>query len=204
MPKKDPRIDAYISKSADFAKPILNHLRRLVHAGCPGVEETIKWSFPHFMNKGILCSMAAFKAHCSFGFWKGALILGQNQRARSGEEAGMGQFGRITHISDLPKEDVLLGYIKEAVRLNDTGIKTRPRLKSKAKKQLVVPAYFMAGLKKNKKVLATFESFSPSHKREYVEWITEAKGEDTRNKRLETAIQWMAEGKPRHWRYMKR
>src|SRR5438093_100131 len=110
---KDPRIDAYIAKSADFAQPILNHVRKLVHAACPNVEETLKWGLPYFMYKGILCSMASFKYHCAFMFWKGALIFDKNKRPGKIEEKAMGQFGRLTDISDLPKENVLIRYIKE-------------------------------------------------------------------------------------------
>jgi uncharacterized protein YdeI (YjbR/CyaY-like superfamily) len=201
MPKTDPRVDAYIAKSADFAKPILNHLRRLVHLGCPEVEETWKWSFPHFMYKGILCSMAAFKNHCSFGFWKGRLILGKSVGDGDGERDGMGQFGRLTSLADLPPEKVLLGYIIEAVRLNDAGVKVPTRSAPRVKKDLVVPDYFLAALNKQKKALRTFEDFSYSHKKEYVEWITEAKTEPTREKRIITALAWLAGGKPRYWKY---
>ncbi|HWX18700.1 MAG TPA: YdeI/OmpD-associated family protein [Candidatus Binatia bacterium] len=200
MASKDPRIDAYIAKSADFAQPILNHLRRLVHTACPEVEETFKWSFPHFIYKGMLCHMAAFRAHCAFGFWKRTLIFGNDESGKANGDA-MGQFGRITSLSDLPKDKVLLGYIKEAVRLNEAGIKAPPGAASKPRKDLVVPDYFMAALKRKKKALTAFENFSPSHKREYVEWITEAKREETRAKRLETAVAWMSIGKPRHWKY---
>ncbi len=203
MGKRDPKIDAYIARSADFAKPILNHIRALVHAACPDVEETMKWSFPHFDYKGMFCSMAAFKQHCSFGFWKGALIFNQKKGSGLDDEEGMGQFGRITRISELPNEKALIGYIRKAVRLNEAGIKLPARPRAKEKKELVVPAEFMAALKKNKKALAAFENFSYSHKKEYVEWITEAKREETRKQRLVTAIDWMAEGKPRNWKYIK-
>jgi hypothetical protein len=145
MGKKDRRIDAYIASSADFARPILNHIRRLVHAACPDVEETVKWGFPHFDHKGMMCAMAAFKNHCTIGFWKGALIFGE--RAPKDEGNSMGQFGRITKISDLPGEKVLIGYIKEAARLNDEGIKLPARTKPREKKELVVPDDFMAALK---------------------------------------------------------
>ena len=202
MAKKDPRVDACIAKSAPFAQPILKHIRKLVHAGCPEAEETIKWQFPTFMYKGMLCGMAAFKNHCTFGFWKHELIFGKDKVAANGEERGMGQFGRITSLSDLPRDEVLLGYIKEAVRLNDAGIKTPSRARPKKKAPLIVPNYFMKELKKNKQALAVFEAFSYSHKKEYTEWITEAKAEDTRKRRLETAIQWMTEGKARNWKYM--
>ncbi len=203
MATKDARIDSYIARSADFAKPILTHIRRLVHAACPQVEETMKWSFPHFMYKGILCSMAAFKHHCAFGFWKGAWVLDKRAGAAKVAEAAMGQFGRLTAVSDLPHDEVLTGYVKEAARLNEAGIKLPAKSKPKEKKELVVPDYFMAALKKNKKALTTFEAFSYSHKKEYVEWITEAKAEDTRKNRLNIALAWMAAGKPRHWKYLK-
>jgi hypothetical protein len=199
MATKDARIDAYIAKSADFAQPILAHLRALVHAGCPEVEETMKWSFPHFLHRGILCSMAAFKQHCSFGFWKGELVLGKSPGGATGE--GMGQFGRITALSDLPPDKVLIGYIRQAVRLNEAGVKRAAPPRAKEKRALRIPTDLTAALKKQPKALATFERLRPSHKQEYVEWITEAKREETRKKRLVTAIEWMAEGKPRYWKY---
>ncbi|HEY5614378.1 MAG TPA: YdeI/OmpD-associated family protein [Bacteroidota bacterium] len=199
MPNKDPRIDAYIAKSADFAKPILKHIRKAVHTACPEVEETMKWSFPHFDYKGMLCSMAAFKEHCSFGFWKEKLVLGTNP----GSKDGMGSFGKITSIADLPSKKVFLSLMKKAVELNDAGVKV-VRAKPKAKKPLRVPPYLSAALKKNKKAQATFECFSPSHKREYLEWLTEAKTKDTRTKRLAITVEWLTEGKARNWKYMKK
>jgi len=199
MGKRDPRVDAYIAKSADFAKPILNHLREIVHAACPEVEETIKWSFPNFMCKGMLCSMASFKEHCSFGFWKGSLVL----KNGGGEtEEGMGHFGRITELSDLPSKKVLTGYIKKAMKLNEDGVKKPTPLRPKVPREVVVPDDLAKALKGNAAAQAAFEKFSSSHKREYVEWITEAKTEATRTKRLQTAIEWMAEGKARNWKYM--
>ena len=199
MGKRDERVDAYIAKSAEFARPILTHLREIVHAACPEVEETMKWSRPHFMYKGMLCGMSAFKEHCSFGFWKGSLIV---EKGRDDDKTGMGQFGQITQVSDLPSKKVLSGYIKEAMKLNDAGVKSPTRSKPKTPREVVVPDDLTEALQKNKKALATFEKFPPSHKREYIEWITEAKTEATRTRRLETAIEWMAEGKPRNWKYM--
>ena len=199
MPKKDPRVDAYIARAADFAQPILKHIRRLVHAACPEVVETMKWSFPHFEHKGVLCSMAAFQQHCSFGFWKGDLIFGKRQN----QDEAMGQFGRLTAISDLPSDKILTGYINKAARLNEAGIKKPAPVRPKIRKELVVPDYFNAALKRNKNAQATFESFSYSHKKEYVEWVTEAKREETREQRLKTAIEWLAQGKSRHWKYTK-
>ncbi len=197
----DPRVDAYIEKSADFAKPILSHIRELLHSTCPEVEETMKWGFPHFMYKGILCSMASFKHHCAFGFWKGALVFDSVPEARKkGKETAMGQLGRIKTIADLPGRTIFIRCVIEAVRLNETGVKV-PAKPKPPKKALVVPADLMASLKANKKALATFKSFSYSHRKEYVQWITAAKTEETRLKRLKTAIEWMTQGKSRHWKY---
>jgi uncharacterized protein YdeI (YjbR/CyaY-like superfamily) len=199
MGTRDARVDNYIAKSAEFARPILTYLRDLVHAACPDVEETMKWSFPHFMYKGMLCSMASFKEHCAFGFWKSTLIVEQDGAAA---EKAAGEFGRITQVSDLPSKKVLSGYIKEAMKLNEAGVKAPSRMKPKAPKaELVVPDDLTGALKANQKARATFENFSPSHKREYVEWLTEAKTKATRARRLETAIEWMAEGKSRNWKY---
>lgn len=197
MPTTDQRIDAYIARSADFAKPILIHLRKLAHTACPEVDETLKWRMPYFTHKGILFAMAAFKQHCSVHFWHGKLFLPENAR----NEDGMGQFGRISTISDLPDEKVLIGYIKKAVELNEAGVK-KEAPKSKPKKKLVVPNYFLAALKTNQKARTTFANFSPSHQKEYVQWITEAKRDETRAKRIETALQWLAKGKPRNWKYL--
>lgn len=202
MKNTDPRVDAYIEKSAPFAQPVLNHIRKLIHSTCPAVTETMKWSFPHFEYKGTLCNMAAFKQHCTFGFWKGALMKDPHKiMARVGETA-MGQFGRITGLHDLPKDTVLIDYIKEAMRLNEEGIKVvKPKTPAK---EVQAPAYFIDALKKNGLALETFNSFSNSHRKEYIEWITEAKTEATRNKRMETAVEWLAEGKSKNWKYIKK
>ena len=191
MPKKDPRVDTYIAKSADFARPILNRIRQLVHAACPNVEETIKWRAPFFVHQGNLMAMPAFKQHCALIFWKGRLLLNKDQKTK---------LRRLTSISELPGDKILIGYIRKAVEVNEAGIKI-PRPRPKAKKAVVVPDYFQAVLGKNKKALAVFENFSPSHKREYVEWITEAKREETRTKRIQTAVDWLVKGKSRNWKY---
>jgi uncharacterized protein YdeI (YjbR/CyaY-like superfamily) len=199
MGTRDARVDDYIAKSAEFARPILTYLRDLVHAACPDVEETMKGSFPHFMYQGMMCSMVSFKEHCAFGFWKSSMIV---EKGGAAAEKAAGQFGRITQLSDLPSKKVLTGYVKEAMKLNESGVKTPSRMKPKTPKaELVVPDDLTSALKANPKAGATFENFSPSHKREYVEWLTEAKTEATRARRLETAIEWMAEGKSRNWKY---
>ena len=200
MGTRDPRVDAYIAKSADFAQPILRHLRETVHEACPEVEETMKWSSPHFMYHGMLAGMAAFKHHCAFGFWKGKLIVGTNGGSA---DRAMGQFGRIEKLSDLPPRKVLHDYIRQAMELNETGTKVPARGKATAPRRVVVPADVSAALAKNRKAKGTFDGFSPSHRREYIEWITEAKTDETRQRRLKQAIEWMAEGKPRNWKYIK-
>lgn len=203
MGKKDNRVDAYIKKAQPFARPVLKHLRDLVHKGCPEVEETIKWSFASFDYKGPFCSMASFKEHAVFGFWKYSLMKDPKgylgERFNKGGEA-MGNLGRIRSIKDLPPDDVILDLIKQAKKLNDDGVKLPPR-KVKPKAELVVPDYFNKALNKNKIAAKVFEGFSASHKREYVEWITGAKAEETRNRRMATAMEWIVQGKGRNWKY---
>jgi uncharacterized protein YdeI (YjbR/CyaY-like superfamily) len=202
MGKKDPRVDAYISRSAGFAKPVLDHIRELVHRACPEASETIKWGFPHFEYKGLLCSMASFKTHCAFSFWLGTLLRDPHGIISGIGETSMGHFGRITSLGDLPGDDIIIAYIQEAVKLNEAGVK-KPAVQAKEKKELQVPEYFAEALSRNKKALETFEKFSYSNKKDYVEWITEAKTEATREKRIETALQWLEEGKIRNWKYVR-
>ena len=197
MPTVDPRVDAYIDKSADFAKPVLIHIRKLVHKACPEIQETMKWSFPHFDHKGMLCSMAAFKQHCAFGFWKQSLL---EQDAFPAEKTAMGSFGRINSVKDLPPDKVMISLIEQAAELNEKGIKVAKK-KTDEKKELVVPKDLTAALSKNKTAKAAFEKFSYSHRKEYVQWIEEAKTEATRNKRLATTVEWLSEGKSRNWKY---
>lgn len=202
MSQYDPRIDEYILKSADFAKPILTHIRDVVHKACPNARETIKWGFPHFEYAGaILCSMASFKHHCAFGFWLASLMKDPNKILAVGERASMGHFGPLKSLADLPTDKILATYIKEAMELIDKGAKVPRPEKATSSKPVEVPEYFLQELKKDKTAFAHFEKFSPSHKKEYVEWITEAKTEATRNKRMATAIEWLQEGKSRNWKY---
>jgi uncharacterized protein YdeI (YjbR/CyaY-like superfamily) len=195
---RDPRIDAYIGKSTEFARPILTHLRELVHQGCPTAEETIKWGMPFFMHHGILCYMAAFKAHCGFGFRHREmeqLLAAENAQAGT----AMGNLGRLTRLKDLPSDKKLLGYIARAAKLNESAKSVRG---IKAKRlELRVPEDLAAALRKNRVAAKTFEGFPPSHRREYLEWIAEAKRPETRQKRLETTLQWLTEGKSRNWKY---
>lgn len=194
--KTDARIDAYIEKRAEFARPILGYLREVVRSACPECEETLKWSSPTFMYKGqILASMAAFKQHATFGFWRGSLVVGKENE----QTTGMGQFGRLASIDDLPPRAELEELVRKAMRLTDEGVKP-PRDKHK-KEAFTVPQDFRAALDANAAAAATFEGFPPSAQRDYVDWITEAKREETRTKRLNQAIEWLAEGKRRHWKY---
>lgn len=205
MEQPDQRIDAYIAKAQPFAQPILNHLRKLIHQANPEVKETIKWGMPSFDYKGPFCSMAAFKQHVAFGFWKPSLLNDPHgylqERSNQGGEA-MGNLGRITSLKDLPPDKVIIDFIKQAKKLNDDGVKLPPK-PVKEKTELLIPDYFTMALSKNKKAQAVFENFSYSNKKEYVEWIKEAKTESTRQKRLDTAIEWISEGKIRNWKYLK-
>jgi|SRR5688572_21127223 len=203
---KDSRIDDYIENAQAFARPILKKLRALIHKACPEVTETIKWGMPSFEYKGHMCGFASFKQHCAFGFWKTKLIKDssgylQKHKAAGGE--GMGNLGRITSTKDLPPDKVLFDFIKQAAKLNEDGVKVK-KAAPKLKKEIPVPAEFQSMLNKNKKAKTTFDSFAPSHRREYLEWITEAKTEATQLKRMTTALEWISEGKQRNWKYMKK
>ena len=198
MPTIDPRIDAYIAASPAFAQPILTHLRDIVHAACPEVEETMKWSRPHFQYQGMLCQISAFKEHCAMGFWKGALLFPELT-----EKEAMGHLGRITSLKDLPPKKVIAGYVKQAMRLNADGVQTPARAAPKAPRPLTVPDYFLAALADNKPAKASFEGGSTSFKREYVDWLEEAKTDATRLRRMAQALEWLAEGKARNWKYEK-
>ena len=198
MPTTDKRVDAYIDRAEDFAKPILKHLRKLVHDACPDVAETLKWSMPSFEYKGILCGFAAFKHHCTFGFWKESLL----KEVKFPEKNAMGSFGRLTSLKDLPSDATLKKLMREAVRLNAEDIKVK-KVVAKPKKAVVVPDILIEALARNEKAAETFDNFPPSCKREYVEWLTEAKTDATREKRLATTVEWLSEGKRRNWKYEK-
>ena len=200
--KKDKRVDLYIANSREFAAPILRYLREIVHQACPDCEETIKWGFPHFEYKGLLCSMAAFKEHCTFGFWKARLVMDITYTA---SKEAMGQLGRITQLDDLPPRRTLVSWVRKAMEMNEKGIRVEERGRErKGSKDLTVPDYIHDAIKRNKKAAATFKSFPYTHKKEYVEWVTEAKTEETRNRRLETAVEWLSQGKKRNWKYEKK
>ena len=194
--KTDPRVDDYIARQADFARPILAQLREAVHAACPDCAETLKWGMPTFMYEGgILASMAAFKAHATFGFWRGSLVVGDTAE----QKGAMGQFGRLESVEDLPPRDVLEALVRKAMALADAGVK--PARGRQKKPPAEVPDDLRAALDGNAKAAATFEAFPPSCRREYVDWVTEAKREETRARRVAQAVEWMAEGKRRNWKY---
>ena len=193
---RDPRIDAYIAKQADFARPILDHIRRVLHESGPELEETIKWSMPHFTYKGrLFAGFAAFKAHATFGLWQASSVIGET----GAEREAMGQFGRLTSIADLPPEDELKELIRRAATVAEQGPKPRP--KKPPKPPLETPDDLSAALDRAPAARATFDGFPPSCRREYVEWVVDAKRPETRAKRIAQAVEWMAEGKRRNWKY---
>ena len=200
---KNPAVDAYIAKSPEFARPILAHLRSLVHKACPQIEETMKWNVPHFEQKGIVAGMAAFRYHASFGFWSQRLLkekLGKDAEKLFPKDGDSSMGGRkFASLAELPPDALLIRAIKAAVELNGASI--RPTRELRKKPPVKPPPYLVAALRKNAKAKKTFEGFPPSQQREYVEWLTEAKQEATREKRLATTLEWLAEGKQRHWKY---
>jgi len=202
MGKKDLKTDRYIKNSAEFARPVLCYLRELIHKACPEVEEKIKWGFPHFDYKGTYVSMASFKGHCAFSFWKARLMRDPHGLFGEKKENAMGNFGRIRSLTDLPPEKILIEYLLEAKRLNDDGKKISQKKPSeKEKKELLIPDDLRVSLKKNKMVSEIFENFPYSYRKEYIVWINDAKTEETRKKRIATTIEWTAEGKDRNWKY---
>ena len=205
MAQRDPRIDAYIARQAAFAQPILQHVREVVHEACPGVEETLKWNAPAFVHAGgILCMMAAFKQHASFGYWKHAMVVGEGQlldgRMREDQPRdGMGSYGKLTSIEDLPARKQLLADIRKAMQLNEDGVKTPAARKAKSPAEM--PADLAAALADHARAKATFDNLPPGQQREYVDWIMQAKRDTTRQARLRQAVEWLGEGKRRNWKY---
>jgi len=195
MGKRDTRIDAYIASSAEFARPILLHLREIIHAACPDVEETMKWSRPHFIYHGMMCSMSAFAAHCGFGFWKGALVIDGHV-----PDGAAGEFGRITSIKDLPSKKVLTTYIKKAMQLNVDGLAVA-KAKPPAKTSLQIPTELAEALATHAKAKAVFDTFPPSQQREYADWIADAKRDATKTARVAKAISQLSDGKTLNWKY---
>ena len=203
MPKRDPKIDAYIEKAQPFAQPILNYIRDTVHEFCPDAGEAMKWSFPHFIYKGKnLCSMASFKQHCAFGFWLESEMKTMKELTKDREKTSMFTLGKITKVEDLPAKPQLKNCILEAMELTDMGVTIKKA--SPNSTEVEVPDYFSEALHHNSKAKDNFEKASPSFRKEYVMWITEAKTEATRNKRMADAIEWISEGKGRHWKYAKK
>jgi len=200
MTNTSPEIDAYIAKAAPFARPILQRIRKQFHVACPEIVETIKWGMPSFERFGIVGGMAAFKSHVAWGFWKQRLLHDPKRYlAPVGDETS--RRAKVTRVADLPPDKALREFVRHAVLLNENGVKLPRRARAK-RPPPEVPADLAAALKKHARARAAFGAFPPSHKREYVEWLTEAKREETRAKRLATAIEWIAAGKPRNWKYM--
>ncbi len=200
MNRRSNEVDVYIRKAPEFARPILEKIREAFHAGCPGLEERIKWGVPSFEYKGMLGGMAAFRRHVSFGFWKARLMADPEELFRGAPRASpMGV--RVNTLADLPRKKVLVAYVKEARRLNEAGIKEPKLARPKRSARVEVLTELVEALDRNPAARRTFDAFPPSCKREYVEWILEAKREETRAKRLATTIEWLAQGKRRNWKY---
>lgn len=204
MGKRIAAVDAYIARRQPFARPILEHVREVLHEACPEVEEVIKWGFPNFDYRGPLASMAAFKAHASFGFWKHDLLAGGRPTLGRSKEKAMGSFGRLTSVADLPSRRALLALVRKAMKLNEAGVKRPARPAAARAAAARPPAYFLAAVRADREALATFAALPPGQKREYVEWVTGAKTRPTRERRLATAVRWLAQGKRRNWKYEKR
>jgi uncharacterized protein YdeI (YjbR/CyaY-like superfamily) len=200
MEKFDPRVDAYIAKSPDYAKPILNYLRNLVHATAPQVGETMKWGVPFFDYNGPVCQMAAFKQHAAFGYWKQNQLNDANKVLRV-EEGVAGSIGKILSLADLPADNLLADLILQAIKLNEGGSAPAPKRAAAPKAGIDMPAEFADMLAANKQANEHYEKFSPSAKREYLTWIVEAKTAATRQSRMAQALEWIGEGKTRHWKY---
>jgi len=192
----DPRIDAYIAKAAPFAQPILSHVRKRVHSVLRDVEETLKWSMPSYTVSGkIVLITAAFKAHMALNFWRGQELRGESANADA-----MGQFGKITSLDDLPPDAELDRLIREAAELAATAPAPR-KVKHEPKPPAELHPEFAKALEANPQAQAVLEGFPPSARREYVDWIAEAKQDSTRAKRVVDAVAWLSEGKRRHWKY---
>ena len=197
MVTRDKRVDAYIENAAEFARPILTEVRARVHKSCPEVVETLKWRMPSFEYKGILCGMAAFKKHAIFGFWKHSLVVADDSKANM----AMGSFGKLVTLDQLPKKPEFARLVKKAMKLNVDGVKA-VRNKTSKKKPITMHPALKRALAQNPKARAHFEEFAPSKQREYMEWISDAKADETRERRLEDAILWISQGKPPNWKYM--
>jgi uncharacterized protein YdeI (YjbR/CyaY-like superfamily) len=198
MGKRDPGVDAYIARAADFAQPVLSHLRDVIHEACPDVEESLKWSAPHFTYKGMLCHFAAFRQHCAFGFWKGELVVGE-----AGTKNAAGQFGRIASLGDLPSKAVLTSFIHRAMALNEAGVPAPRTTRTKGAAPVEVPPELAKAFRTHKDAAAKFKALRPSHQREYAEWVAEAKRDETRQKRVMQTIEQLEAGQSRHGKYEK-
>lgn len=200
-----PAITAYIEKAEPFAQPILHYLRDIIHQVCPEVEEKMKWSFPHFDYLGeMMCSMAAFKKHCAFGFWKAALLESSFLQMEGNEKTAMGDFGKLTKLEDLPPKNILVQIISAAKGLNEAGIKIPKKISKNEKNELATPDDFHQLLLQNPIALSVFEKFPYSHRKEYLQWFDDAKTTPTRQKRMAQALEWISEGKGRNWKYQKK
>lgn len=204
MSNADPKVDVYSENAEAFARPIMAHLRGLIRAACPDVTETVKWGIPHFDYRGeMMCIFAAYRAHCAFSFWKDSLMSDARLKANADLPAAKRFMGKLTTLADLPSDAELTAWIREAMSLNERGVKLAPRKSTGAPKPVGVPAAFAERLAANPSVKAVFEGKSASFQKEYNLWIGEAKTDATRDKRIDEALAWIADGKGRFWKYAK-
>lgn len=202
MPFDSSQLSAYIARAAPWARPILERIRRVVRKACPDIQERLKWNVPSFEKNGMVVGMAAFKAHVAFGFWRAKELDDPAGILRGkGKASFMGE--RVTDVSQLPADDILIDYIRRAVALNARRASEprKPSTPRKPRPEAAVPSDLADALRKNAKARAAFEAFPPSHRREYIEWIEEAKQDRTRARRLATTLEWLTQGKDRNWKY---
>jgi uncharacterized protein YdeI (YjbR/CyaY-like superfamily) len=207
MPRFNPQFDEYQAAASEFARPIMAHLRKLVHAQCPEVVEQIKWGIPHFDYKGeMLCIFAGYKNHCAFTFWKESLMSDARLKANPDAKAAKRFMGKLTALSDLPPDGELIAFIQEAMALNDQGVKIAPRRDARpaSAADIAIPDAFAEQLSRHAQTNEVFQSKSPSFRKEYIVWIADAKTDQTRQKRIDEALEWIAEGKGRFWKYEKK
>ena len=203
MSQRYPSVDAYLRKAPAFAQPIIEHLREVVHAACPEVEECIKWNCPFFVYRGPVCAVAAFKAHCRIGFWKADVL-----RKGPAAAAALASLERVTQVSEFPSRAALTALVQGAVKLNEDGVLAEWQKAQQERRKNPVPVKpppaLAAALKKNARARKTWDAFTPSHRRDYVVWIAAAKTDETRDRRVQQTVEWLAEGKTRHWKYQAR
>ena len=186
---RNPKVDAYIDKQQDFAKPILKHVRKLAHEALPRAEEALKWGVPYFtVNGKNAVGMAAFKKHAS--------VMVCSTETAGG---GMGNFGKLTDVSQLPGDEELIRQFRESAEAVQSPETSQP----KTKPVLAMPDDLASAIADTPSAQEVFDGFTDAQRRDYIEWVMSAKRQPTREKRVATAAEWIGEGKKRNWKYEK-